>query len=99
MICLGNININNSNPIGENHGPDFVTTLRVTLEDIYFGKQMEIKYTKQGLCPHCRGSGAEDFESISTCTECNGQGFVIKRYQVGMGFYQQVQERYIIFHF
>lgn len=76
-----------------NRGPDFVTILRTTLEDIYFGKQMEIKYTKQGLCPHCRGSGAEDIESIIKCTECNGQGFVMKRYQVGFGFYQTVREQ------
>ncbi len=70
--------------------------LRVTLEDIFFGKQMEIKYTKQGLCPHCRGNGAEDFESIQKCGDCNGQGFSIKRYQVAPGFFQQVQERYAL---
>lgn len=85
--------IPNSNPIQPNRGPDIVSSLRVTLEDIFFGKQMEIFYTKQGLCPHCRGNGAEDFESIHKCDQCNGQGFVLRRIQVGMGFYQQVQEQ------
>jgi len=54
---------------------------------------MEIKYTKQGLCQHCRGSGAEDIESIVKCSQCNGQGYILKKYQVGFGFVQTMREQ------
>lgn len=77
----------------ENRGPDITAPYRVTLEDIYIGKQIKISYTKQTICPHCRGNGAEDFESIKKCDQCHGQGIVIKRYNVGNGYYQQVQEQ------
>ena len=38
--------------------------LKVRLEDVYSGKEMEVKYTRNTLCPHCRGTGAEDPEDI-----------------------------------
>ena len=97
LICLGNMQICSiiyRNRVQENRGPELVVPLRVTLQDIFFGKQMEVKYTKQGLCPHCRGNGAEDSDSVKKCDQCDGRGFVLRRFQVGPGFFQQVQEQY-----
>lgn len=46
--------------------------IKVSLEDLYNGKSMNVKYTRSTLCPHCRGSGADDPSDIETCTKCNG---------------------------
>lgn len=45
-------------------GPNMNIKLKITLEDVYIGKEMEIKYTRNTLCPHCRGTGADDPEDI-----------------------------------
>jgi DnaJ-related protein SCJ1 len=66
--------------------------IHVTLEDIYKGKEIGVMNTKKIICPHCRGSGADDPDHIRTCPDCNGQGMVIRRHQVGPGFWQQVQQ-------
>lgn len=48
----------------EARGPDINLKLRITLEDVYKGKEVELQYTKQAICPHCRGSGADSFEDL-----------------------------------
>ena len=65
--------------------------IRVTLEDIYNGKEISLFLTKQVICPHCRGSGADDPDDVKTCPECNGTGYTIKKQQIAPGFYQQFQ--------
>ena len=52
--------------------------IKVPLKDLYSGKDMEVKYTRSTICPHCRGGGAENPEDIETCTKCNGQGVVMQ---------------------
>lgn len=61
------------------------------LEDVYNGKEIEVQYTKQIMCPFCWGSGAESDEDYKTCPHCNGNGHVIEKRQVMPGFYQQMQ--------
>ena len=62
--------------------------LKVTLEDLYTGKDMQVKYTRNTICPHCRGSGADDPNDVKTCIKCNGQGMVIETRRIGPGFVQ-----------
>ena len=62
----------------ERTGPAMNIKVKVSLEDVYSGKELEIKYTRQTLCPHCRGTGADDPEDIKTCPKCNGQGVVME---------------------
>lgn len=76
----------------EAKGPDINLKVRVTLNDVYNGKDLEIQYSRQSICPHCRGNGAESMEDIHTCPKCNGQGFTLKQRQIGRGFVQQYQE-------
>jgi DnaJ-related protein SCJ1 len=42
---------------------------------------------KQVACPHCKGTGAENPYDIVTCHECNGQGRVTRRVELGGGYY------------
>jgi len=46
--------------------------IKVSLEDLYNGKDMEVKYTRNTICPHCRGSGADDPDDVQTCPKCGG---------------------------
>ena len=43
------------------------------------------------ICPHCRGSGADDPEDVHVCEKCNGQGVVTETKRLGPGFVQQFQ--------
>jgi len=52
----------------EQTGPSARMKITLTLEDIYRGKEMEITYTRQVLCPHCRGSGADNPEDVEICS-------------------------------
>lgn len=76
----------------EAKGPDINLKMRVSLEDVYNGKEIEIQYTKQAICPHCRGNGAESMEDLEKCPKCKGQGFILRKQQLAPGFIQQFQE-------
>ncbi|KAL4472915.1 hypothetical protein ABPG72_007792 [Tetrahymena utriculariae] len=76
----------------ERRGPELKMRLYVSLEDIYNGSEVPFFITKQILCPHCRGTGADDPDHIKTCPACNGQGHVIRRQQIAPGYYQQFQQ-------
>jgi DnaJ-class molecular chaperone len=45
----------------------------VSIEDIYFYREIPIKITRQVYCDHCSGTGAEAREA-GICTLCNGTG-------------------------
>ena len=44
--------------------------LFVSLSDIYNGNDLKITLTKQTICSHCRGSGAENPDDVKTCDQC-----------------------------
>jgi len=62
----------------EQTGPAMTMKVRISLEDAYNGKDMEIKYTRSTICPHCRGSGADSPDDVADCPHCNGQGHVLR---------------------
>ena len=70
----------------EKKGPSVTLKVRVTLEDVYNGKELEVTYTRQALCPHCRGSGAESHEDVHECSRCKGKGFILQKQQIAPGF-------------
>ena len=66
-------------------GPNARIKIKLSLEDIYNGREMpvthiyllilfQITYYKMAICPHCRGSGADDPEDVHVCEHCNGAG-------------------------
>jgi len=66
--------------------------LRVTLEDLYNGRELQVLQRKQILCPHCRGTGAENPDDVRTCPVCSGSGVEMKTQRLGPGFVQQFQQ-------
>jgi DnaJ-related protein SCJ1 len=65
--------------------------VNVNLEDIYNGREIEMQYTKQIMCPWCRGSGAESEKDYKTCPHCGGKGNVVEKRQIMPGFFQNMQ--------
>lgn len=77
----------------ENKNDDMRIKLKVSLEDLYNGKEFDFKYTRKIICPHCRGSGAESENDIKPCTKCKGQGVVLETRQIAPGYIQQFQKQ------
>lgn len=66
-----------------------VKEVTVTLEDVYTGKMLKIKNRKTCLCEECHGKGGE---GVKKCSDCNGQGMVVKMRMLGPNMYTQSQE-------
>lgn len=60
--------------------------LYVSLEDIYLGKTLKFLITKETICNHCRGSGAENPDDVKICDMCDGRGVYFRRINVGGGY-------------
>ena len=55
-------------------GADLRYNMTLTLEEVAFGVEKEIKYKRKGKCKTCNGSGAEPGHDMKTCDKCNGSG-------------------------
>lgn len=75
----------------ENKMDNLRINIKVSLNDLYNGKEFDFKYTRNIICPHCRGTGADSEHDIKTCTKCNGQGMILERRQIAPGYVQQFQ--------
>ncbi|OQS05714.1 hypothetical protein THRCLA_02186 [Thraustotheca clavata] len=72
-------------------GNDVVVPLRVSLADLYNGKNIPVSMRRKVVCQHCHGKGAAHADDIQTCHECGGHGVKIETRRVGPGFIQQFQ--------
>lgn len=59
-------------------GSDLRVKVKLTLREIAAGVEKKIKVKKYVACTKCHGTGAEDSESITSCTTCKGSGFVTR---------------------
>mmetsp|Transcript_41469 Transcript_41469/g.51051 ORF Transcript_41469/g.51051 Transcript_41469/m.51051 type:complete len:375 (+) Transcript_41469:90-1214(+) len=82
----------NNDDDGDARGHDIEAEIWLSLSDIYNGKIFETSTFKQITCPHCFGSGAESDEYIHKCRKCNGNGVILEKRQIGIGFIQQIQK-------
>lgn len=71
-------------------GPSTVTTLPVTLKDIYQQKTQECQIELTGICDECDGSGSSDSQR-PRCERCGGNGQQIIRRQLAPGMIQTIQ--------
>ena len=51
----------------------------VTLEEIYDGSVKTIKYTRNGTCKKCGGSGKSAHTTVEACPHCGGTGQIFSR--------------------
>ncbi|MEE0865037.1 MAG: molecular chaperone DnaJ [Alistipes sp.] len=58
-------------------GSDIRITVKLSLNEIAEGVTKKLKINKTVACSVCGGSGAKDSSSYSTCSQCNGSGYII----------------------
>lgn len=63
--------------------------LEVTLEDLYNGKELEIKFERHRICAKCNGVGGTDPNAVQVCKGCKGKGMRTVMMQLGPGMYSQ----------
>jgi len=73
--------------------PNVRIPLEATLEDLYNGRSFKVTQSRQHLCHHCRGTGANDPNDIKQCSACGGSGMRVRTIQRGPGFVQHVQSQ------
>ena len=71
-----------------NRGTDLRVKVKLTLNEIVNGTTKKLKINKTIACDQCGGTGAKDKDSYTTCTSCNGSGYVT---QVVNTFFGQTQ--------
>lgn len=55
-------------------GADLQYNLEVSLEDVAFGAEKEIKFKRNVTCSKCNGTGADKESDVINCSTCNGTG-------------------------
>ena len=73
-------------------GSDLRYNLELTLEEVAFGVEKEIKYKREGQCKTCHGSGAEPGHHMKTCDKCNGSGSIRLQQRTMFGVQSVIQE-------
>ena len=73
-------------------GDDLRYNLTLTLEEVAFGTEKELKYKRDGQCKICHGSGAEPGHNMKTCDKCNGSGHVRVQQRTLFGMTSGIQE-------
>lgn len=61
--------------------------LLIKLEDVYTGKETNVKVSRQGRCPSCLGAGGS--EPPNWCMACGGNGKIRRVIKLGPGMMQQ----------
>lgn len=62
---------------GPKKGKPVQYPLKVTLEEIYNGKQSKIKVNRERICAKCDGRGGKE-GAVGKCGTCKGRGMVTK---------------------
>lgn len=73
-------------------GSNLRIRVKLTLEEIASGVEKKVKVRKSVTCPDCRGSGAADSNSVSTCNVCKGSGQVTRVQRTILGAMQTTSQ-------
>lgn len=69
---------------------DIQYEIKVTLEDLYNGKEVTLKINRDVICPDCHGTGCAKGLTPKKCTDCNGTGQKVHVVRMGPMITQQV---------
>jgi len=70
---------------GPQRGRDLEMTIELDFLEAVFGVEKQISLRKLVICGICNGEGAEPGSQVSTCTECNGSGTVMRIQRTMLG--------------
>ena len=73
-----------------NRGSDLRITVKLTMAEVASGTTKKLKISKKVACDKCGGTGAKD-SSFSTCSTCNGSGYVTQVVNTFFGRTQTTQ--------
>lgn len=76
-------------PTAPERGQDLDYTMTIDFMDAIKGKEADITYTRNEVCPTCDGSGAEKGTHPITCDKCHGSGVMTVTRQTPFGVMQQ----------
>jgi len=71
---------------GPKKGKSVQHAIKVTLEEIYKGKNTKIAVNRDRICKTCDGKGGKDGAN-STCSGCRGRGVRTQMTMLGPGMY------------
>jgi molecular chaperone DnaJ len=69
-------------PAGPKPGEDLQHLVRISFRDAFQGTKLPLNITRTETCRGCQGTGEAPGAAKSSCSACNGRGFV----EHGMGF-------------
>jgi len=70
-------------------GDDLRFDLQLDFKTAIFGGNQTIRIRHDEVCGTCTGSGVAPGSSVSTCSTCNGRGFVVQQMNTILGRIQQ----------
>ena len=76
---------------GPQKGTDLKYSLEITFEQSAFGTEKEISINRYESCTSCKGSGAKNGTSPTTCKHCNGTGQVQYKQNTPFGQFVNVK--------
>lgn len=76
-------------PKGKKKTKSVLHNLKVTLEDIYVGKNKYLEISRYRICVSCKGSGSKDPNANTKCSGCGGKGMKTVVRQMGNAILQQ----------
>jgi len=59
--------------------------VELSLNDVYFGVEKEIKVSRDNKCDGCAGKGAQNASDVVKCGKCHGSGVVLETKQTILG--------------
>jgi len=62
---------------GPKKGKPVMHPMKLTLEEIFNGKQTKIAVNRERICGKCDGKGGKD-GAVQKCTVCKGRGMVTR---------------------
>ena len=66
-------------------GTDLRVRVKVNLKEVAHGVEKKLKIPRMVACPDCKGTGAKNGTELSTCSHCNGTGYITKVQQTFLG--------------
>ena len=64
--------------------------IKATLEDLYNGKEITLRITRQVICTDCKGTGCASGKAAKKCSDCGGRGQKVNVVRMGPMITQQV---------
>uniref|UniRef100_A0A0D9VRD7 J domain-containing protein n=1 Tax=Leersia perrieri TaxID=77586 RepID=A0A0D9VRD7_9ORYZ len=77
--------------VTDNRGLDIRYDLVLSFEESIIGGKREVNIFRYETCGTCHGTGAKSSNDITECTQCRGQGRVMKTQRTPFGVVSQVE--------